>query len=79
MACSDYVMTIDSDSEDLLVMTRTQPAKLDAEEVDLSPEFVFDVSGDPYIDIVGYDADFEALVQKGSKSVSPLLVVIAEV
>jgi ATP-dependent RNA helicase DDX27 len=81
MANSDYVMTIDSDLEDFArpVTTRTQPAKPDVEDVDLSPEFVFDVSGDPYIDIVGSDADFEVLVQKGSKPVSPLLVVIAEV
>jgi hypothetical protein len=74
MGTLDYVMTIDSDSEDFAipVLSRTQPTKQDAEEVDLSPEFVFDVSGDPYIDIVGNDLDLEA---RGSKAVSPFLIV----
>ena len=81
MANTDYVMTIDSDSEDFArpIITCPQPAKPDAEDVDLSPEFLFDVSGDPYIDVVGSDTDFEVLVQKGLKPVSPLLVVLAGV
>lgn len=63
-------MTIDSDLEDFTrpVMPYAQPAKLDAEDVDLSPEFVFEVSGDPHIDIV--NADFDVLVEKSSKPVA---------
>ena len=78
MANSDYVMTIDSDLEDFAgpVVACPQPAKPDAEDVDLSPEFVFDVSGDPYIDVARSDADFEILAQKDSKPVSPELIVI---
>jgi len=64
MVNSDYVMTVDSDLEDF---ARLITAKPDAEDVDLSPEFIFDVSGNPYIDIVGSDASSEDLMQKGSK------------
>ena len=72
-------MTIDSESEDIPRpgITQTRAVKLDAEDVDLSPEFIFDTSGDPYSDIVGYDADFEAVMPKGSKLVSQELVTVA--
>jgi ATP-dependent RNA helicase DDX27 len=73
MANADYVMTIDSDSDDFLppVVASTPTVKFDTEDGDLNPEFTFDISGDPYIDAIVYDADFEAPVQKGSKPVSP--------
>jgi ATP-dependent RNA helicase DDX27 len=69
----DYVMTIDSDCDDFPppVLADTPTMKSNTEDGDLNPEFTFDISGDPYIDAIGYDADLEAPVQKGSKPVSP--------
>ncbi|KAH0590710.1 nucleolar DEAD-box protein required for synthesis of 60S ribosomal subunit, variant 2 [Termitomyces sp. 'cryptogamus'] len=48
----DYVMTLESDSEDS-PPHQSQKTSKDIEDTTLNPEFVFDVSGDPYDDIVG--------------------------
>ena len=59
---SDYVLTIDSDQEeDQLDSKHPQ----EAEETGLNPEFVFDVSGDPYEDLLAND-----VIHSGTKPVS---------
>lgn len=67
MAASGYHMTIDSDVEDASGPAKTNPSRVDMEDqVDLSPEFVFDASGEPYVDVVVHDGDSEVMVQKVS-------------
>ncbi|RDB28494.1 ATP-dependent RNA helicase DRS1 [Hypsizygus marmoreus] len=61
---ADYVMTIDSDSEDHVV-TKPTSSKPEIEDA-LNPEFIFDVSGDPYIDFVGHGEPND-LVKQGTK------------
>ncbi|KAE9411109.1 DEAD-domain-containing protein [Gymnopus androsaceus JB14] len=46
---SDYVMTIDSDAED--VPAETLPKKVTTDDT-LNPDFTFDLSGDPYSDLL---------------------------
>lgn len=67
---ADYVMTIDSDTEDISPpkLAKTSKSK-SQEDVDLDPEFVFDVSGDPYIDIPGQQNNLQDFVKKGTKPV----------
>ncbi|TFK41137.1 DEAD-domain-containing protein [Crucibulum laeve] len=62
----DYVMTIDSDDEIIPIKASKNLSK-EPEEARLDPGFVFDVSGDPYFDLVPQDTHFEDLVKKGSK------------
>ncbi|KAG6911950.1 hypothetical protein DXG01_000198 [Tephrocybe rancida] len=62
----NYVMTLDSDSEEPSLSSALKTAKLDAED-SLNPEFVFDISGDPYVDIVGQSTEYGDLVKKGTK------------
>ena len=74
MAVDEYVMTIDSDEEDV------EPKKLeekDAEDVQLDLDFVFDPSGDPYTDTLDAQTVLKDLVKTGSRPVrscAPLLV-----
>ncbi|KAH9946632.1 DEAD-domain-containing protein [Amylocystis lapponica] len=68
----DFVMTIDSDVEEdapLQPSVKSGKAKnLSGEDAQLDPEFVFDVSGDPYADLLGdTHIDVNDLVKKGSK------------
>lgn len=68
---ADYVMTIDSDSEESIIpnITITKITKQETEHAGLNPDFVFDVSGDPYTDIVGDHANLVDFVKKGTKPV----------
>ncbi|TFY80122.1 hypothetical protein EWM64_g3896 [Hericium alpestre] len=65
----DFVMTIDSDDEEPLVQQKpTKRAKdLDGDEAQLNPDLHFDLSGDPYFDLLQEDKSYEDLVKKGSK------------
>ncbi|KAJ7786333.1 DEAD-domain-containing protein [Mycena metata] len=56
----DYVLTIDSDVEDDL------PTK-SKDDTDLNPEFVFDLSGDPYADILDGQTALHDVVKGGTK------------
>ena len=66
MAVDDFVMTIDSDNEAASV----EPAKNKdiVEDAQLNPDFVFDLSGDPYNEFLG-ESNLQDFVKKGSKSV----------
>ncbi|OBZ78997.1 ATP-dependent RNA helicase DRS1 [Grifola frondosa] len=68
----DFVMTIDSDGEDLpppLPPVKSgKPTQIrNAEDAELNPDFTFDASGDPYVDLLDDHLDVEDLVRKGSK------------
>lgn len=67
MATDDFVMTIDTDDEG--GPTRTTKTKELAEEAQLNPDFVFDLSGDPYSDLLGSSSSLQDYVKKGSKAV----------
>ncbi|KAJ7181679.1 DEAD-domain-containing protein [Mycena crocata] len=60
MGEDDYVLTIDSDVEED-IQTKTK------DDADLNPEFVFDLSGDPYADILGDQTELHDVVKGGSK------------
>jgi ATP-dependent RNA helicase DDX27 len=66
---TDYVMTIDSDSEETTPPKITKSPKQEAEDASLNPDFIFDVSGDPYTDMVGNHADLVDFVKMGTKPV----------
>ena len=66
MAVDDFVMTIDSDDEAGPV--KTSKSKDVAEEAQLNPDFVFDLSGDPYNEFLG-ESNLQDFVKKGTKSV----------
>ncbi|KAJ6575136.1 P-loop containing nucleoside triphosphate hydrolase protein [Mycena capillaripes] len=57
----DYVLTIDSDVEDNLPPVKSK------DDADLNPEFVFDLSGDPYADILDHQTATHDLVRGGTK------------
>ena len=61
---SDYILTIDSDTEDTF--------KSDAiDDVKLDPDFVFDPAGDSYSEIINKSLGIEDFVKTGSKPVRP--------
>ncbi|KAF8922538.1 DEAD-domain-containing protein [Mucidula mucida] len=61
---SDYVLTIDSDAEDDAI----QPFASKSQTEDLNPEFTFDLTGDPYADILDNNAnDAGDYVKTGSR------------
>ncbi|KAF8158306.1 P-loop containing nucleoside triphosphate hydrolase protein [Crassisporium funariophilum] len=65
---SDYVMTIDSDTEDAPVPSSSKSSKTQVpDDAKLDPDFVFDLSGDPYLDVSNKFIGVEDLVKKGSK------------
>ncbi|KAI0814942.1 P-loop containing nucleoside triphosphate hydrolase protein [Irpex lacteus] len=66
MANDDFIMTIDSDDEEAEVK---KPAKTKeaAEDAQLNPDFVFDLSGDPYADLLGDTTEPQDYVKKGSR------------
>ena len=72
MAPDDFIMTIDSDDEPEPPKEKKQ-GTLKADEVQLDPEFVFDLSGDPYQDPADEFHDVDDLVKKGSKPVRCVL------
>ncbi|KAF8626514.1 hypothetical protein AX15_004819 [Amanita polypyramis BW_CC] len=58
----DYIMTVDSETEE-------HPWKhaLEKDEVNFDPEFTFDVTGDPYADVINEHTTLHNPLQKGSK------------
>ena len=75
MAADDFVMTIDSDAEETqpekTSKTRTQDTA--GEDAQLNPDFVFDLSEDPYTAFLGEPSNLQDLVKKGSKPVHILI------
>jgi hypothetical protein len=72
MGRNDFIMTIDSDTEDIS-SSHSQPkkGKLEADEdAHLNSELTFDLSGDPSLDAGGYENDLQDIVKVGSKPVS---------
>ncbi|KAH8835254.1 DEAD-domain-containing protein [Flagelloscypha sp. PMI_526] len=61
---ADYVMTIESDSEDERPKNKKQKTQDTALDGQLDPDFVFDISGDPYLDFATASVDS---VTAGSK------------
>ena len=71
MAPDDFVMTLDSEEEspsDAIRPSKRSGPK-EGDEALLDPAFIFDMSGDPYIDLIHGGADFADLVKSGSKPV----------
>lgn len=71
MAPDDFVMTLDSEEES--PSNAVKPSKSSgSKEVDealLDPAFTFDMSGDPYTDLIQGGTDITDLVKSGSKPV----------
>ncbi|KII94365.1 hypothetical protein PLICRDRAFT_133018 [Plicaturopsis crispa FD-325 SS-3] len=69
MAPDDFIMTLDSDDDEVPPKkTTAKSGKVqDAEDAHLNPDFSFDVSGDPYADILEAENGLHDLVKKGSK------------
>ncbi len=64
-------MTLDSEEEspsDPIRPSKHSSSK-EADEALLDPAFTFDMSGDPYKDLIHGEADFADLVKSGSKPV----------
>ncbi|KIK71025.1 hypothetical protein GYMLUDRAFT_235410 [Collybiopsis luxurians FD-317 M1] len=61
---SGYVMTIDSDTEDISTETIFQKA---AKDDTLNPEFIFDLSGDPYSDVLETQTTAAPDILKGAR------------
>ncbi|KAJ7225495.1 DEAD-domain-containing protein [Mycena pura] len=59
----DYILTIDSDAEDDISSANVK------DDADLNPDFVFDLSGDPYADIIVQQTALHDGVKGGTKSV----------
>jgi ATP-dependent RNA helicase DDX27 len=71
MAPDDFVMTLDSEEEsppDAINLSK-HPSSKEADGALLDPAFIFDMSGDPYTDLIHGGADFADLVKSGSKPV----------
>lgn len=70
MAPDDYIMTLDSEEESPPDFIRPSKSKhssaKEADEALLDPAFIFDMSGDPYTDLIQGGADFTDLVKSGS-------------
>ncbi|KAF9481157.1 DEAD-domain-containing protein [Pholiota conissans] len=66
---ADYVMTIDSDAEDVSIPSTSKTSKKQepVDDAKLDPEFVFDLAGDPYIDLTNQNSGVSDLVKTGSK------------
>ncbi|KAL1697166.1 P-loop containing nucleoside triphosphate hydrolase protein [Schizophyllum commune] len=62
---SDYLMTIDSDTEDAVVPQKS--SKPEAEGPQLDAGFTFDLTGDSYADMLSQAAEFQDVVKEGSK------------
>lgn len=69
MAPSDFVMTIDSDDEDVESKQVTKLKGKDVEAVQLDLDFVFDPSGDPYIDTLEAQSEVKDFIKQGSRPV----------
>jgi ATP-dependent RNA helicase DDX27 len=73
MATQDFIMTIDSDDEEK-VPKKISKDKEVVDDAQLNPDFVFDLSGDPYGDLLGDTSGPQDYVTKGSKPVSFVFV-----
>ena len=60
---ADFVMTIESDSEDTPITQKVH------EDAQLNPDFTFDASGDPYIDLLEEHQTGADVLAKGTKLV----------
>lgn len=79
MAVDDFVMTIESDDEELDARQVPKSKGNDPEAVQLDLDFVFDPSGDPYSDALETRIDLEDFIKKGSRPVRTLLFVCLNV
>ena len=71
MAPDDFIMTLDSEEEspsEAIRPSKHSNAK-ESDEALLDPAFAFDMSGDPYTDLIHGEADFADLVKSGSRPV----------
>ena len=71
MAPDDFIMTLDSEEEsspDAIRPSKRSSTK-EADEAQLDPAFTFDMSGDPYTDLIHGGADYADLVKSGSRPV----------
>lgn len=63
-------MTIESDTEDVPIPSGSKSSKTEpADDAKLDPDFVFDLTGDPYIDLTNDTIGLQDLVKTGSKPV----------
>jgi ATP-dependent RNA helicase DDX27 len=73
MAPDDFIMTLDSEEEPEpssgAIRPSKHPSAKKADEALLDPAFTFDMSGDPYTDLIQGEADFADLVKSGSRPV----------
>jgi len=66
-------MTIESDTEDVPIHSGSKSSKAEpADDAKLDPDFVFDLAGDPYIDLTNDSTSPQDLVKTGSKPVCSL-------
>jgi ATP-dependent RNA helicase DDX27 len=71
MVQDDFVMTLGSDEEsppDAVVRLKPSSSK-EADEAQLDPAFTFDISGDPYNDLLRGGTNFTDVVKSGSQLV----------
>jgi hypothetical protein len=71
MAVDDFIMTMDSDVEDVPPPPEAKSKKTQAsvsEDALLDPEFSFNISEDPYADALGHPEELDASMH-GSKPV----------
>lgn len=72
MAMEDFIMTIDSDEEQIpspKVSRSVKSQNLESGDEQLNADFTFDLAGDPYVNVVG-ESNLQDLVKKGSRPVS---------
>ena len=71
MAPDDFVMTLDSDEEspsEALTQAKNTASKV-VDEAQLDPALTFDISGDPYSDLLHGVASYTDIIESGSKPV----------
>jgi ATP-dependent RNA helicase DDX27 len=73
MATQDFIMTIDSDDEEKMQKKTSKDTEV-VDDAQLNPDFVFDLSGDPYSDLLGDASGPQDHVTKGSKPVGSVFV-----
>ncbi|KAJ3509447.1 hypothetical protein NLJ89_g5219 [Agrocybe chaxingu] len=64
---SDFIMTIDSDVEDVPIASSSKSKKEPQDDAKLDPDFVFDIGGDPYADFANKTIGVADLVKTGSR------------
>jgi hypothetical protein len=73
---ADYIMTIDSDVEDIPEPAPQPKMKTQKSEDDaaLNPDFVFDLADDTYADILNTGVTVQDLIKTGSKAVCSTVI-----